>query len=493
MTFVESPLHTDASEGRTGLALVVLLRLKPSLGKKLYLDCLCPLHLALGNGHSYTVRRLVKHDPELIRVQGREGITLLHYAVEKEEIDLLIYFLLICPQSIFDLTVRDETAVHIAVRNENLRAFKVLFGWARRADKMSMMRWRNQEGNTLMHLAALTNQPKVMKSLIRYVHVNEKNLGGKTALDILEPENVEARKILISAGAKEGSSLVDDATSCENYLNSHAMISEYLLRLGAYMEFGLSGDMRNAMLVVVVLVATATFQAILTPPSPISDNDTTHVFPSITSVYNDTTSANSTSTNFNKITTRLTKSSIIYNSIAFAIAMGTCAILTLNRLQIFLSLPLGLFSVTYVALAYGIYSGPFIYVAVPSIFILPSLVILPWLIIAWKGRKSSDFYHEINLDEAKFLIFVESDDNIDLLIRFLIICPSSIKDVTIPVHIAVRNKNLRGFKVLLGWVRRSDDTAVLRCRDEEGNSSASCSFDSSAAVIILIAEVQKGH
>ncbi|CAI9784605.1 unnamed protein product [Fraxinus pennsylvanica] len=120
-----------------------------------------PLHLALGNGHTNTVRRLVKHDPELIRVQGREGITLLHYAVEKEEIDLLIYFLLICPLSLFDLTVRDETVVHIAVRNNNVRAFMVLFGWARRTDKMSVMRWRNEEGNTVMHLAALTSQTEV--------------------------------------------------------------------------------------------------------------------------------------------------------------------------------------------------------------------------------------------------------------------------------------------------------------------------------------------
>ncbi|CAI9784615.1 unnamed protein product [Fraxinus pennsylvanica] len=103
-------------EGRTGLALEIL-RLKPSLGKKLNLDDLSPLHLALGNGHTNTVRRLVKHDSDLIRIPGREGITLLHYAVEKEDIDLLIYFLIVCPSSINDWTVRDETAVHIAVRN----------------------------------------------------------------------------------------------------------------------------------------------------------------------------------------------------------------------------------------------------------------------------------------------------------------------------------------------------------------------------------------
>lgn len=33
-----------------------------------------------------------------------------------------------------------------------------------------------------------------MKSLIKYVHVNTKNLGGKTALDILEPEKRRRKK-----------------------------------------------------------------------------------------------------------------------------------------------------------------------------------------------------------------------------------------------------------------------------------------------------------
>ncbi|CAA2961428.1 ankyrin repeat-containing BDA1-like [Olea europaea subsp. europaea] len=241
MAFVELPLHTTASEGRTDLALEIW-RLKPSLGKKLNLDGLSPLHLALNKGHIDAVKRLIKHDSDLVHVPGREGITLLHCAVEKEEIDLLIYFLLTCPLSIFDLTIRDETVVHIAIRNNNFRAFMVLFGWARRTYRTTVFHWRDEEGNNVMHLAALTNQPMVMKSLIKIVHVNKKNLEGKTALDILNPEIVEARKILISAGAKEGSLLVDDATSCENYLKSTVTTKEVLFQFGAYLGYGLSGN-----------------------------------------------------------------------------------------------------------------------------------------------------------------------------------------------------------------------------------------------------------
>ncbi|KAL2517188.1 Ankyrin [Abeliophyllum distichum] len=129
--FFETPLHRAASEGHTRLALEIL-RLKPSLGKNLNLHGLSPLDMALRNNHTATVKGLIRYDPELIRVQGRGGITPLHYVVEMEIIDLLTRFLLECPSSINDLTVRQETAVHIAVRKRKSTAFEVLLGWIMR-------------------------------------------------------------------------------------------------------------------------------------------------------------------------------------------------------------------------------------------------------------------------------------------------------------------------------------------------------------------------
>ncbi|CAA3022948.1 ankyrin repeat-containing BDA1-like [Olea europaea subsp. europaea] len=157
MPFAQTPLHNAAREGRTDLALEIL-RLKLSLGKKLNLDGLSPLDLALHNEHASTVERIVNHDPNLIRVPGRGGITPLHYVVETEKVDLLIKFLMECPSSIKDFTIRDETAVHIAVRRGKFRAFKVLIGWIMRAGNGEVLRCRDAEGNTVLHLAALANQ-----------------------------------------------------------------------------------------------------------------------------------------------------------------------------------------------------------------------------------------------------------------------------------------------------------------------------------------------
>ena len=72
------------------------------------------------------VRRLLRHDVDLVRVRGREGMTPLHYAVEYDYLDLLPEFLSLCPHFIGDVTIRNETALHIALKYDKLEAFKLM-------------------------------------------------------------------------------------------------------------------------------------------------------------------------------------------------------------------------------------------------------------------------------------------------------------------------------------------------------------------------------
>ncbi|CAA3012734.1 heat shock 83, partial [Olea europaea subsp. europaea] len=225
----ETPLHKATFEGRTTLALEIL-RLKPTLGKKLNFDGHTPLDLALCNGHPTTVKRFVRQDPDLIRVPGRGGITPLHYAAETDEnIDLLIDFF---------------SYVNILLVQVEYASSKDLYS---------------------------SHTPK-MKLLIGMVDVNAKNYEDNKVLDIVEDldpqrQNEDARKILRSARAKHGKSPGKDAsitstsTTCEDYLSLGRMLMETLIKVGAYMEFNLSGDRRNCVLVVAMLIATATYQA----------------------------------------------------------------------------------------------------------------------------------------------------------------------------------------------------------------------------------------
>ncbi|XP_027069192.1 ankyrin repeat-containing protein BDA1-like [Coffea arabica] len=141
-SFMDTPLHTAAAVGSTAsthFALEVL-SLKPSFGVKLNPDGYTPLDLALQNRRFQTIKRLIQQDPELIRGKGRES-------------DM--------PKSIQDLTIRGETAVHIAVRNMNVRALQVLLGWLQRTNNEQILNRKDDNGDTVLHVAASKNQLEI--------------------------------------------------------------------------------------------------------------------------------------------------------------------------------------------------------------------------------------------------------------------------------------------------------------------------------------------
>ncbi|XP_071930200.1 ankyrin repeat-containing protein BDA1-like [Coffea arabica] len=293
--FVQTHLHTAASAGLTHLASEVL-RLKPSLGKKLNLDGLSALDLALRGGHTQTVRGLIKHDPQLIRVKGKRGITPLHYVAEAEDrADLLAEFLYRCPKSIEDLTIAGESAVHIAVNNSNLRGFKVLLGWMEETGNKHILEWEDENGNTVLHLAASSrNNIEAARLIIKQRTfrraINCCNMAGLTALDIAlghpnAEENGSTAKALCAAGAKRSSShskTINLADYCalipaRSWLGYFSAPNSRLVKVPNPRNpsiNSMSSETRSALLVVAVLIATATYQAILNPPGGLVSGST---------------------------------------------------------------------------------------------------------------------------------------------------------------------------------------------------------------------------
>lgn len=72
LPFVQSPLHVAVRMGHTNFALEIM-RLKPSLSKKLDTEGWCPFHVALQDNQSSTVYRLL----ETLSV-SKEGRVSLH-------------------------------------------------------------------------------------------------------------------------------------------------------------------------------------------------------------------------------------------------------------------------------------------------------------------------------------------------------------------------------------------------------------------------------
>jgi len=200
--FVETPLHIAASMGHLQFATKIMM-LKPSFALKLNPQGFSPILLAMQNDQKHMMYRFVKINKDLVRVKGREGLTPLHFASQIGEVDLLAHFLLLCPQSIEYWTVRCETPLHIAIKNEQFEALQVLVGWLEKnkrsgAEELEsrILNERDEAGNTILHIAALSSEPRVVQELLLLVktkiNLHKKNLENKTALDIASTPEIKS-------------------------------------------------------------------------------------------------------------------------------------------------------------------------------------------------------------------------------------------------------------------------------------------------------------
>ncbi|CAG7866891.1 unnamed protein product [Brassica rapa] len=171
-------------------------------------------------------------------------------------------------------------------------AFKVLLGWLRRVNREEILDWKDEDGNTVFHIAASMNQTEdirsIMKLLRRTVNAEAKNSNCKTAMDLLptptSPIFTTATRLLPSALEIR---LFPLSMTLAGYLSRKTSTIERKNKLLGVNNLSKtrhgsqeSSDFRNAILVVAVLIVTATYQAGLSPPggywqekSPDSDND----------------------------------------------------------------------------------------------------------------------------------------------------------------------------------------------------------------------------
>ncbi|KAL3742357.1 hypothetical protein ACJRO7_017777 [Eucalyptus globulus] len=277
--FLNTHLHFAAAAGKTQVAME-LATLSPPFARMLNPEGYSPMHLALQHGQYQTVRALMNFDPELIQVYGRGRITPLHYVAEKEgdeELELLAEFLCACKSSIEDLTSRFYLT--------------------------EILNWKDEDGNTVMHIAVSGEpQKEIILALHESVDLDVKNLQGKTAREILQDygkmsgiegsvikkmliENIKINvkkknaveifrnlvKLLRCAGHVGGRPT--PGLSLSKLLSSRLTIFERLTLLFVVRD----ESARNIVFGVAALIATATYQAALSPPGGYwGDNSPNH-------------------------------------------------------------------------------------------------------------------------------------------------------------------------------------------------------------------------
>ncbi|ESR55697.1 hypothetical protein CICLE_v10020289mg [Citrus x clementina] len=245
--------------GHVNFALEIM-RLKPSFARKQNQYGFSPLHLALQKKDTQMVRRLIDVDRNLVRVQGREGVTPLHYVAEKGNVDILCQLLEACPESITEVTIRKETALHVAAKNDQLEAVECMLGWLRYVDMEDILNWTDDEGNTLLHIT-ISKSDKTPMDMV------EEHLRGK-------PEFKEVTRMVRKAGGRQESS-PPPRRDVAGYLKQGLTCRRKVLLFFYRSSQRITDENRSALLVVAILIATATFQAALTPSDDLEGNKST--------------------------------------------------------------------------------------------------------------------------------------------------------------------------------------------------------------------------
>ncbi|XP_059450797.1 ankyrin repeat-containing protein BDA1-like [Corylus avellana] len=299
--YPETVLHIAAMSGQTEFVRE-LLKLKPDFATRLNKDGFSAIHLASANGFVETVRELLKFRRELALLKSSDGRTSLHCAAVAGRVQVIRELVGFFPDCIGEVTLRGETALHVAVKYNQFEAFEAMFDILKQINMQEILSAGDEDGNTVLHLAVARKlQIQTVKLLCggdgsqqKAVDVNVTNKSGLTALDVSdviqqmmmgEPTDYMLRDLLLRAGALRVSELehIDTAhvhhrqisvtaapppqTIWQFLLHETSLLNPLRFWKALAKEVKKSPpETRNALLVVAVLIATITYQAILSPP-----------------------------------------------------------------------------------------------------------------------------------------------------------------------------------------------------------------------------------
>ncbi|PSS07775.1 Ankyrin repeat-containing protein [Actinidia chinensis var. chinensis] len=308
----ETPLHMASMAGQLHFVQQILKLRQHQFETELNQDGFSPLHIASANGYLEIVKELLKvvGSLHLCRLQGREGRIPLHCAAIKDGLD--------------------STGSSPAVKNNQFQGLRLLVAHLNDFKKEGVLNNKDGQGNTILHLAVSRKQyeasilwldqffmssiekdfPFICESVDEQVvdlllgehsdtkaavDVNSLNNNGLTALDWLllfqsEAGDREIEEILRQAGGSKARDLhasvaqTGSTISNQNQDNQPAAPEQSRRSLAKqvleYFKYNKARDspseIRNAMLVVTGLIATATYQAALSPPGGVWQDDSIH-------------------------------------------------------------------------------------------------------------------------------------------------------------------------------------------------------------------------
>ncbi|KAF8099717.1 hypothetical protein N665_0238s0045 [Sinapis alba] len=289
MSSLENPLHVSAFSGQAAFTAEIL-RQKQDLALELNQQGFSPLHIASALGKIEVVRALLSVGQKhvLCRLKDKDGSIPLHCAMQRGRIEVVEELVSSFPESIKEVNASLETPLHVAVKNNQVEATKLLLEEIKKRDMSPRtVNMENREGNTVLHLATLGKQLQIVEMLIGddailpgSVDVNRQNRNWLTPKDILDvvieteggshvSEMYRVVQIFQTASANNARTERQLLKHTHPTRNPIRMIKNHIND-----EINNSTlEQRETLMIVATLIATLTFAGGLQPPGAFKSED----------------------------------------------------------------------------------------------------------------------------------------------------------------------------------------------------------------------------
>ncbi|KAI3927130.1 hypothetical protein MKX01_029898 [Papaver californicum] len=231
-----------------------------------------PLHLASVRDNVNMVRLLLNARVDACTVPDQDGRIPLHLAAMRNNVEVMEMLLLRKPEAIYQVLMnRKETILHLCVKHHTFKALKKLVDYLSRSPSdtatnpnATSVNSKDIDGNTILHLAAKTRQLKMIDYLLENGYLG-------IEINALNKANLRALQMLAQ-------NEMDDIQK----LAQHEMIELEISCLGYFrerIERKTSSDNQrmqervNMLMVVAVLIAGIAFQATISPPGGVFQED----------------------------------------------------------------------------------------------------------------------------------------------------------------------------------------------------------------------------
>ncbi|XP_037497482.1 ankyrin repeat-containing protein ITN1 [Jatropha curcas] len=245
-----------------------------------------PLHLASAEGHSQIIKALLLQDKTACLARDEDGRIPLHLAAMRGRVEVIQELVRASSESTFE-ALDGDTVFHLCIKYNHLEAFKLLVTFINGDEILNI---GNQDGNSILHLAAMLKQLETLRYLLSLPTVKGKanalNGMGLTALDLLDQcprdfKSLQIQDILIKAGIRRAAELISSNNNlppepqqprATALASTAEMKRSWFEKCMKQLQYNVE-ETRGALMIVATVIATMTFQAAMNPPGGVWQQD----------------------------------------------------------------------------------------------------------------------------------------------------------------------------------------------------------------------------